>query len=59
MSNTRKDAKEAVLLSAYWHHLYKKADAARSRKEAIALINEAERIRNGSTPINEIIKRCD
>lgn len=34
---------------AYWLELYRKADEARGRKEAIALINQAERLRNLSS----------
>jgi hypothetical protein len=43
-------------VTPYMLALYRKAEQARSRKEAIALIHEAERIRNSTRPIHELIR---
>ena len=36
----------------YWAQLYKRAEEARSRKEAIAIIHEAERLRRAAAQYN-------
>ena len=46
------DHPTANVSAPYWAQLYKKAEEAHSRKEAIAIIHEAERLRRAAAQYN-------